>query len=123
MRLAHTLLLVAAGAAAARAAENASLEGKWTLHYNISGYSGDLDCAFNQKDSDVTGTCKSPDGSVSVTGKVDGKNVTLQYKTEYNGDELTVVYTGKVESPTKFAGNVTVQPMGADGEFSATQSK
>lgn len=123
MRFAHALLLlVAAGAAVARAAENASLEGKWTLHYNISGYSGDLDCAFNQKDSDVTGACKSPDGSVSVTGKVDGKNVTLQYKTEYNGDELTVTYTGKRE-PGKMSGSISVQPMGVEGEFTGTQAK
>jgi len=33
------------------------------------------------------------------------------------------VYTGKIESPAKFSGTVTVQPMGADGDFTATQAK
>ncbi|HTQ55202.1 MAG TPA: hypothetical protein VMI94_12125 [Bryobacteraceae bacterium] len=120
MKFALAMLLIAA---AAYGADNASLSGKWTLHYNISGYTGDLDCTFNQNGNDVTGACKSPDANVSVTGKVDGKSVTLQYKTEYNGDELTVVYTGKIESPAKFSGTVTVQPMGADGDFTATQAK
>jgi len=122
MRVGLSVFFLAMAAAVAPAAENASLTGKWTLHYNISGYAGDLDCTFNQKDKDVTGTCKSPEGNVSVTGKADGKDITLQYKTEYNGEELTVTYTGKFESPAKFGGTVTVQPMEADGEFTATQS-
>ncbi|HLY17229.1 MAG TPA: hypothetical protein VKR61_08385 [Bryobacteraceae bacterium] len=122
MKLVIAAFLIAA-ATVAFAAENASLAGKWNLHYNISGYDGNLDCTFDQKDKDVTGTCKSSDGTVSVTGKVDDKAVTLQYKTQYNGDDLTIVYTGKLESAAKFAGTVTVQPMGADGEFTATQSK
>ncbi len=117
------VVLLAATAAVTQAAETASVAGKWNLHYNISGYEGDLDCTFNQNDKDVTGTCKGEQGSVSVTGKVDDTNVTLQYKTEYNGEELTVVYTGKLESPTKIAGTVNVEPMGADGDFTATQSK
>jgi hypothetical protein len=120
MKAVFAMLFLSVGVALA--ADDASLSGKWTLHYNISGYSGDLDCSFNQNAQEITGTCKSPDGNVSVTGKVDGKDVTLTYKTEYNGDQLTVVYTGKLESPKKFAGSVTVQPMGADGEFTATQS-
>lgn len=117
-----TGMFLAIAAAAIAPAADSSMAGKWVLHFNISGYSGDLDCAFTQKDKDVAGSCKNPDGNVSVTGKVDGAAVTLQYKTEYNGDELTVIYTGKMESPTKLSGTVNVQPIGADGDFTATQS-
>ena len=61
-------------------------------------------------------------GTGTVTGKVEEAKVTLQYKTEYNGDELTVVYTGKLDSG-KLAGSVSVQPMGVEGEFTGTQAK
>jgi len=105
------------------APENNSLAGKWTLHYNISGNEGDLACTFDQSDKDFTGACKGDQGEVSVTGKVDEAKVTFQYKTEYNGDVLTIVYTGKLESPAKVSGTVDVQPMGVDGDFTLTQSK
>jgi hypothetical protein len=100
-----------------------SLAGKWTLHYNISGNEGDLACTFDQTEKTFTGPCKGEDGSVSVTGKLEESKITFQYKTEYNGETLTIVYTGKMESPAKVAGTVDVQPMGVDGEFTLTQSK
>jgi hypothetical protein len=117
------VLLFATVAAVAPAADYASLTGKWILHYSISGNDGDLDCTFNQTDQDITGACKHEAGNVSVTGKVQDKGVTLQYKTEYNGEELTVIYTGKFESAEKISGTVMVQPMGVEGDFTATPSK
>jgi para-nitrobenzyl esterase len=104
------------------AAETTSLTGKWTLHYSIAGYDGDLNCTFRQEATDITGACESEQGSVSVTGSAHHNNVTLQYKTEYNGEQLTVSYAGKRESPAKIGGAVNVQPMGLDGEFTATRA-
>ena len=117
------MLFAAAATTAVAAPEANSLAGKWTLHYNISGNEGDLACTFEQTENDFTGTCKGDQGDVSVTGKVDATKVTFQYKAEYNGDPLTVIYTGKLESPSKVSGTVDVQPMGVDGDFTLTQSK
>ena len=116
-------LLAAAVAAVGLAQENAPVSGKWNLHLSIAGYESDLACTFTQTGGDVTGECKGEQGSVSITGKVDNKDVTMQHKSEYNGDELTLIYKGKLESSSKIVGAVTVQPMGVDGEFTATQSK
>ena len=115
-------LLFTIFAAAAAAAEGNSVAGKWAIHYNISGYEGDMDCDFTQEGTDLGGSCTSTQGSVRVTGKVEETKLNLQYKTEYNGDELTVTYTGKRE-PGKMSGSISVQPMGVEGEFTGTQAK
>ena len=115
--------MLLATAAAMSAADNGPLAGNWKLYSNIQGHESDLACTFTQTNDQIAGTCNSERGVLAVTGKVSEKQVTLQYKTEYQGDELTVVYTGKVESPEKFAGTVNVQPLGVDGEFTATLAK
>jgi hypothetical protein len=117
-----SLLLVSA-AAVASAGDNPSLSGKWQVHNSISGNESDQGCTFTQKDSDLTGSCSSDNGTVKISGKVDGKKVTWSYKSEYNGTPLTVTYEGIVESATKITGSVTVPEFSADGDFTATQSK
>lgn len=114
---------VAARAAGSVAAKASELPGEWKLHYNIAGHENDLDCTFNQVDRDITGACRGGEVPVSLTGKLDDNKVTFQYKVVYNGDDLTIVYTGKLESPAKMTGTISVQPIGADGEFTATKTK
>jgi hypothetical protein len=43
--------------------------------------------------------------------------------TEYEGQRLTPVYSGAVESQEKIAGTVDVRGMGVSGEFTATKAK
>lgn len=122
MKITKSLFVLALLTAGAAMAEENSVAGKWAIHFNISGYEGDLTCALTQTGADVGGSCTNEQGTVTVTGKTEAAKVTLQYKTEYNGDELTVVYTGKLDSG-KLAGSVSVQPMGVEGEFTGTQAK
>ena len=120
------LALLAAAAGVAGAADTTSLAGKWNFHYNIQGYEEELECTLTQDGQNVSGPCKSseaPDTPLAMTGKVEAKQVTLQYKTTYNGDDLTVVYTGKLETAEKVTGTVDVEPMGASGDFTATAVK
>jgi hypothetical protein len=42
---------------------------------------------------------------------------------EYEGQKLTPVYSGTLESAEKIAGTVDVQGMGLGGEFTATKAK
>lgn len=85
-----------------------------------------MECDLTQDGQTVSGKCKAamqPDAAIAMAGKVETNQVTLQHKTMYNGDELTLVYTAKLESADKFSGRVEVQPMGVDGEFTATPLK
>lgn len=107
-------------------AEAPTVAGKWTIHSVIQGYEGDIECNLTQEGQKVSGRCKSapaPGVSLEMTGKVQDSQVTLQYNTQYNGDDLTIVYTAKLEATEKFAGSLNVQPMDVGGEFTATVVK
>jgi hypothetical protein len=106
------------------AADSAPISGKWNIHSNIAGNESDSVCTLTQKDSDLTGTCKTDTGEGNATGKVDGTKVTWSYDTEYNGSPLTVKYSGTFDSAAnKIAGTVSVEQFGVDGDFTATLSK
>jgi len=115
--------LLLAGATLAPAAENTSLAGQWKLHSSIAGYESDFECTFTQNNQDFAGTCKSTQATVTVNGKLEDNKVTFQYKTTYEGQELTVAHSGTLESPDKIAGTVDVQPMGVSGDFTASRAK
>ena len=118
------LTLLLAAASAAFADDTPSLNGKWQIQRSAAGNESTQDCTFTQKDNDLTGSCTSADSpSVQITGKVEGKKVTMTYKSEYNGSPLTVVYNGTVESATKIAGTLTAVEFGVEGVFTATKSE
>ena len=93
-----------------------------TLRDIISRRAGDLAERVN-KDKELTGTCNTDRGSVQITGKVDEKNVTWKYQSEYNGSPLTVSFKGTMDSATKIKGRVAAEEFGVEGDFTATQSK
>lgn len=114
-------LALAVVATIAVEAQPVTVSGTWTVSTNVSGSQSELACSFTQKDTDLTGTCKSERGSVSIPGKIDGKRIAWQYDTEYEGQRLTPVYSGTLESAEKIVGTVDVQGMGVSGEFTATR--
>ena len=121
---ARLLLAFAASAAAlASAADNPSVGGKWQVHSSISGYENDQVCTFVQKDDGLTGTCVSDQGTVEISGKIDGNKVAWSYKSEYNGSPLTVKFEGAVDPQAGIKGSVEVPEFGVGGDFTATQAK
>jgi hypothetical protein len=120
-KLALTLFFMSA-AVFAQTLESANVAGKWKVHTSMAGSDTDQDCTFTQKDSDFTGECTSDQGTVKIKGKVDGKNITWSYDSEYSGTPLTVKYTGKFDSG-KIAGDAAVDQFGVSGDFTATQAK
>jgi hypothetical protein len=104
------------------AADNASIDGKWKIHNNIAGNESDMSCTFTQKDTELTGSCKSDNGEGNATGKVDGKKITLTYESEYNGSPVTSKYSGTLDA-NKITGTVTVEQFSIDGEFTAAPEK
>ena len=104
----------------ALAADAPGMGGKWKVHNNIAGNESDQDCTFTQKGKDLTGSCKGDKDPVDVMGSLDEKKLTWQYKSDYNGTPLTLIYTATVDDPAKISGTVEVQPFGVTGEFTAT---
>lgn len=124
MKIPLIALLLAAAAVPAPAADDASLTGKWQIQRSAAGNESQQDCTFTQKNGDLTGTCNSTDrGTVEISGKVNGKNVTWTYKGESPGGPVTVIYTGTVESATRITGKVTAVEFSIEGDFTATRSK
>ena len=107
------------------AADTASLSGKWKIHSSIAGNDSDSECTLAQKDSDISGTCKTADGKdAKATGKVDGSNVTWSFESEYNGTPLTITYKATLGADAqKITGTVGVDPFGVEGDFSAVLDK
>jgi hypothetical protein len=117
--LASSALLFAASALAAAP----NLTGEWTIHNSIAGNESDQQCKFVQADSKLSGTCKSQDKDVEITGSLDGNKVTWKYDSDYNGSPLTLVYTATLDDSGKVAGSVEVQPFSVTGDFTATPVK
>src|SRR5260370_196545 len=99
-----------------------NLTGKWTIHNSIAGNENDQECKFVVTDNKITGSCKSQDKDLLVTGTVDGNKVSWQYQSEYNGTPLTLIYTANLDGSGKIAGTVEVQPYGVTGDFAAAKS-
>jgi hypothetical protein len=118
--LACTGLLLASSAFAAGATP---LTGQWTIHSSIAGNESDMTCNFTQTDAKLTGTCKSGDKDIPITGSVDGGKVTWKYDTEHDGTPLTLTYTATVSDSGKISGSVDVAPYSITGDFTATPSK
>jgi len=120
--------LVIAISAAARTASPgqpapASVAGSWTVRADVSGNQSESTCTFTQKEADLTGNCTSDRGTVTISGKVDSKTVSWQFDTQYEGQTLTVYYSGTPQSAEKITGTINVQPMNVSGEFTATKTK
>jgi hypothetical protein len=101
----------------------AAVAGTWTVKADVSGNQSESNCTFTQKDADLTGNCTSDRGTVTITGKVDGKTVNWQFDTPYEGQTLTVYYSGTTQSADKISGTINVQPMNVSGDFTATKTK
>ena len=117
------ILLLASAATLAFGSTTPNLAGQWKVHNSIAGNESDQDCTFAQTENKLSGSCKSEDREVQVTGSIEGKNVTWKYDTEYNGTAITLTYTASIEDASKIAGNVEVDPYGVSGEFTAVPSR
>jgi hypothetical protein len=113
-------LLLATSAFAAGAP---NLAGKWKIHNIIAGNESDQECTLAVADNKISGSCKTDDKPLQLTGSVDGKKVTWKYDSEYNGAPITLTYTATLEDGDTISGAVEVDPYGVTGEFTATPVK
>ena len=98
-------------------AADRSLTGNWKLSINVNGETHEAACTFQQDGDKLTGTCKSDVGEGAVTGQVQGDKITWAHPLPYNGETLTLSYSGTFTSDTAIKGAMNVAPYNIDGDF------
>ena len=96
----------------------ADVSGKWSAEVDVAGNHATPQFTFKQDGDKITGTYKGMLGEAPVTGTVDGKKISWVVKASFNGDAVTIVYTGTLESDTLIKGTVDFAGQ-ADGTFTA----
>lgn len=97
--------------------------GTWTVAGDVQGVPVNLSCVLTlAPDMTVGGTCTGDDSKArAVTGKIKDQTLTWSFDSEYEGSPITVTLTGVVDvSGAAMAGTIYVDPVDADGDFSAT---
>jgi hypothetical protein len=105
-----------------QAANAADVSGSWHVTGSVSDNPIDTTCTLTQKDNALTGTCVRKDGkSVDATGSVKDDAIAWHYTSEYNGDPITINYSGKLGKDGTITGTIVVDPYNAEGDFTATK--
>jgi hypothetical protein len=118
-KLALALLFVTLGTVTALAAD---LTGKWSATVETPRGTQNITFDFKADGATLTGKVSSPRGDSDITdGKIDGANVSFSQVVNFNGNVMTINYTGKVDGDTiKFTRTVGDRPA---VEFTATRAK
>jgi hypothetical protein len=119
--------LSALGQATVPAAPAAVLpaNGTWKVTGDVQGVSVAMTCMLTLgADQTITGNCTDNTGSAStphpVTGTVKDHTLSWAFNSDYQGTPITVNLTGTVDATgAKMAGTIAVDPMAADGDFTA----
>jgi hypothetical protein len=116
-------LLVISAPVLLPAAEPASPAGKWDVQSSIAGNDSRQACTFVLKEEVLPGQCTSDRGTVEIKGTVTGAKLSWSYKSEHEGQPLTVEYQGELDSSDTIKGSVNVPEFSVSGDFTATRSK
>lgn len=92
--------------AGSMAAQTASVAGEWDASMNTPGGPVPLGLVFKVEGEKLTGTAKRRNGDVPLTGTVKGSDISFSYTIDYNGNGITLTFTGKVTGDN-ISGNVS----------------
>ncbi|HEX3743333.1 MAG TPA: hypothetical protein VHW09_05375 [Bryobacteraceae bacterium] len=98
-------------------AADRSIVGSWKISINVAGESHETACTFAQDGEKLTGTCKGEAGEGPLAGTIQGEKITWHHDVPYNGDTITLTYTGTFSSDTQIKGDVAVAPFDVAGDF------
>jgi len=100
--------------------------GVWKVTGSVAGNAVETTCTVKQDDKKLSGSCKGKDGVESaLTGEAADKNVKWEFKRDFNGTEITLIFTGALDDKSSniSGGKINVQPFGVDGDFSAKKEE
>jgi len=115
MKTLLTAILLSAGLLST----HGDVSGDWTIVGDVQGVPINDVCTLVQTDGKLAGSCTLQDKKYETTGSVDDRKVVIKHGGEYNGDPLTLTYTGVMADDGSFSGSIYVDPMAVDGSFSA----
>jgi hypothetical protein len=93
-KIALALLFVAFTAIGARAAD---FNGKWTAEFDTQIGAQKYTYDFHVDGATVTGTATNERGATAITeGKIDGDTITFVEALNFNGMDIKITYTGKI---------------------------
>lgn len=101
--------------------------GSWTITGDVEGYPIRETCNFTQDkiqaDGSIAGSCKNAEGKTyDTTVTVAEKKVIIVHGGEYQGDALTLTFTGTWNEKEELSGDIDVQPLKVSGTFTAKKS-
>ncbi len=97
-KLGLTVLIFAVGSVAALAAD---FNGKWNAQVQGRNGTQTLVFDFHVDGATLTGKITTPRGDTDISnGKVDGDTITFDQVLNFNGNSITISYTGKANGDT-----------------------
>ena len=99
-----------------------SVAGAWRIKGDVQGNPVTEVCTIQQAGNVLTGRCDDPDGGEPslIAGKIENGTITFWHGGDWDGQELTIVYTASLASPKELKGTIEVRPMHMTGTFTAT---
>jgi hypothetical protein len=97
--------------------------GTWNIDGDVQGNPVKEVCSFTLADGKVTGSCKGDQGAYDVTGELAGMKFVFRHGGEYQGDKLTLTYSGTIDDMGVLKGTLDVQPMDVSGDFTAKRDQ
>jgi hypothetical protein len=103
------LTLIFAGVSSAQK----TVAGEWDAQFNTPGGPQPLKLILKVDGEKLTGTAKRSRGDVALTGTVKGEDITFSYTIDYNGNPVTLTFTGKVKGDA-MSGTVSFNDSNSD---------
>lgn len=108
-------------AAAAPAASAINITGNWSAAVETAQGSGNPSFTFKQEGETLTGTYKGQLGEGPLKGTVKGNDIAFTIKVNAQGQDLELVYTGKIENKDAMKGKVVLGQIG-EGTWTAKKN-
>ncbi len=101
------------------ASAQTSVAGDWDGSFNTPGGPRPLKFVLKVDGEKLSGTVKRSSGDVPLTGTIKGSDIEFSYTINYNGNDLTMLFNGKVSGDT-MGGNIS---FGGNAEDSWTAKR
>ena len=98
--------------ASAPQAGGVNITGEWSVAVETSAGSGSPTFTFKQEGEKLSGMYKGQFGESPLTGTVKGADISFTIKINAQGQDLTIVYSGKIESKDSMKGKVALGELG-----------
>ena len=102
-------------------AQTDSVAGEWDATFSTPGGTSNFKIVFEVDGEKLTGTVKRTSGDRPLEGTIKGNDLQFSYNIVYNGNTLTLSYTGKKDGD-KISGLVFFGESGQSSDWSAKRA-